>query len=104
MSKNETIRSLDASSIEALLINVPFPMAIFNHERFLVLNAKAQAFFENDLYDISIPDLYHLFHLTQSPIKKEIVLLDRKLEKHFLDVIGERVPHGTRNSHFGVYD
>lgn len=94
MSLKEALRNLDESTVDILLKNVPFPMAIFNKERVLFLNFKAKSFLENNQYDVSIPDLYHLFLSAHPSLKKEIVLLDHKLEKHFLDVFGELVMMG----------
>jgi hypothetical protein len=44
-------------------------------------------------YDLSIPDKYYLFRNSEGPIQKEVELLDRKLEKQFLEVSGELIEY-----------
>lgn len=85
------LRIVDESAIKTLFENVPLPMALFDKSEMLACNTLCQELMSAAQYNISVPDLYHVFRNVMVPTKKEIVLLNPQLEKHWLEVIGEPV-------------
>lgn len=88
-------RNLDDNALNILLENVPYPLALLSNDAFLMCNRTCKELLDNHEFDISVPDIYFLFRNSDVPTQKEIVLLDRKLEKHFLEVSGELVEYNN---------
>ncbi len=84
-------RTVSDDDIKILIDNVPFPWALFSKDAFLFCNRSCKDLLEQHEFDIYVPDIYHMFRNADVPIQKELVLLDRQLDKHFLEVSGEMV-------------
>lgn len=85
------LRIVDESMIKTLFENVPFPMALFDNSTLLACNPLCHDLVSNIQYNFSVPDLFHIFRNVTGPTKKEIVLLNPQLEKHWIKVVGEPV-------------
>lgn len=88
---NKKLRNLDDQMIQILIDNVPFPMALFSTTEIIVCNTYCKKMMESDHYNYSIPDIYHAFKNAYGPTRKEIVLLNAQLEKHWIEIMGEPV-------------
>ena len=89
MSHQTLMKTLDETTLNILLQNVPFPMVVFNKHEILLSNQKYRELLSDREFNISFPDMFHLFRSATTPTKNEIVLLDRQLEKHWFEMTGE---------------
>ena len=96
MSHLKMMKTLDENTLNILLENVPFPMAVFDKHEILLCNQRCTDLLSDRKFNISFPDMFHLFRTAIIPTKNEIVLLDRQLEKHWFEMIGELIQY--RNS------
>ena len=85
------LRNLDEQTIRILLDNVPFAMAIFDNTEILVCNQRCTKMLQSEQYNYSIPDIFHAFRDAYGPTRKEIVLLNANLDKHWIEIMGEPV-------------
>lgn len=79
-------------SDEALaLLNdyTPMPKIILSNSKILYCDANAQKL----LSDLSVFDLVKLFHHSSKPERRVVMLMNRRLEKVYIDVIGETVQY-----------
>jgi len=85
------LRTLDEPTIRILLDNVPFPMAVFDYAEILFCNQGCTKMLNAQQFNYSIPDIYHVFRDAYGSTRKEIVLLNPDLEKHWIEIVGEPV-------------
>lgn len=93
MTHQTMMKILDETTLNILLENVPFPMVIFDKHEILLNNRKCRALLADRQFNISFPDMFHLFRRAIIPTKNEIVLLDRQLEKHWFEMTGELIQY-----------
>jgi diguanylate cyclase (GGDEF)-like protein len=96
MNHQTMMKTMNESTLNILLENVPFPMVVFDKHEILLSNRKCHDLLSEREFNISLPDLFHLFRGATIPTKNEIVLLDRQLNKHWFEMTGELIQY--RNS------
>jgi len=93
MTHLHTMKSLNETTLNILLENVPFPMVVFDKHEILLSNRKCRDLLAERMFNLSFPDMFHLFRSANIPTKNEIVLLDRQLEKHWFEMTGELIQY-----------
>ena len=96
MIRHDTIRTLDEATLNILLENVPFPTVVFDKNEIQLYNRSFKDLIDKHEFNMSFPDLFHLYRKVLGPTKYEIVLLDRKLDKQWFEMTGEMIHY--RNS------
>jgi len=90
---NLNIKKIDDITLQMLNQIIPFPVIIFNHSGPLYFDDKSRELLCGENYDISYLDIYHNFKEAYTPTKKELILLNPKLEKIWLNTVGELVEY-----------
>lgn len=87
------LKCIDDTILNTLNQVVPFPVLIFNQDGPLYYDDKVKELMCNENYNISYVDIFHNFHDAYKPKHIELILLNPKLEKVWLNIIGERVDY-----------
>ena len=87
------LKCIDDTILNTLNQTIPFPVLIFNQEGPLYFDDKVKELICNENYNISYIDIYHNFHDAYKPRHVELILLKPKLEKIWLNIIGELVDY-----------
>lgn len=90
---NLNIKVIDELTLQTLIQTIPFPIIIFNQDGPLFYDDKVKDILCEQDYDISYIDIYHSFLDANKPMHKEIILLNPKLEKNWLNTVGELVEY-----------
>ena len=87
------LKCIDDTILNTLNQVVPFPVLIFNQDGPLYYDDKVKELMCNENYNISYIDIFHNFHDAYKPKHIELVLLNPKLEKVWLNIIGEIIDY-----------
>lgn len=74
------LKCIDEQSLTTLNQTIPFPVLIFNQDGPLYFDKKVELMFCSENYNISYVDIYHSFNDAFQPKRKELILLNPKLE------------------------
>lgn len=87
------LKCIDDTILNTLNQVIPFPVLIFNQEGPLYFDEKVKELLCNENYNVSYIDIYHNFHDAYKPRHIELIFLNPKLEKIWLNIIGELVDY-----------
>jgi len=91
MSLKSPARILNETTLDILMENVPFPCVLLNKVEIIKCNLSCKDLFAKHNYEVSIPDIYYDFRNDTIPTKREIILLNRQLDKHWIEMMGELI-------------
>lgn len=87
------LKCIDDQTLLTLTQTIPFPIVIFNQDGPLFYDDKAKELLCNQNFNISYIDLHHNFKEAKKPLRRDLILLNPKLEKVWLNTIGEIVEY-----------
>jgi diguanylate cyclase (GGDEF)-like protein len=90
---NVNFKCIDDQPLQTLTQTIPFPIVIFNQERLLFYDDKAKKLLCDQNYDVSYIDLFHSFKNAKEPLRRDLILLNPKLEKIWFNTVGEIVEY-----------
>lgn len=90
---DSNLKCIEDITLHTLNQIIPFPVVIFNHDGLMYSDDKANELLYSENYNISYSDIYNSFNDAYKPKYKELILLNPKLEKVWLNVVGELVEY-----------
>ena len=90
---NFNLKCIDEHTLNTLTHKVPFPVLILNQDGPLYYDDKVKKMLCEENYNISYIDLFHSFNDAHKTKRMELILLNPKLEKVWLNVFGELIEY-----------